>query len=143
MGLFENLMALRIHQVLSLISTYFFEYISASPYETVDVGQCIDDAELSFTLEFRSGDLLIVVERYTLSAFTLEIDHYNYLYVDSSNKPIVSYDNSPHHPEVSSFPHHKHYYPKRTFRPLPFSGDLLDALSEIKWSMTSRGQNAH
>ena len=139
MGFLENLVTLRIQQVLSEISVHFSELIKASPYETLDTARFVYAGELLFTVEFNDGSSLVILEKYSLMHYALKITLYNYIYLDSSNNPIVSYDNSPHHPEISSFPHHKHYYPKRKFRPLPFSGDLLDALSEIKWIMTNSG----
>lgn len=33
--------------------------------------------------------------------------HYSYQYVRNGER-IFRYDNAPHHPEISSFPHHKH-----------------------------------
>lgn len=33
---------------------------------------------------------------------------YRYHYMDTTQEIIFRYDNAPHHPEVSSFPHHKH-----------------------------------
>jgi hypothetical protein len=28
--------------------------------------------------------------------------------MDSANQMIFRYDNAPHHPEIATFPHHKH-----------------------------------
>ena len=33
---------------------------------------------------------------------------YRYQYMDESQTLIFRYDNAPHHPEIHSFPHHKH-----------------------------------
>ena len=33
---------------------------------------------------------------------------YTYHYQDRQNNLIFRYDNAPHHPEVSTHPHHKH-----------------------------------
>ncbi len=33
---------------------------------------------------------------------------YRYQYMDRQNLLIFRYDNAPHHPYISSFPHHKH-----------------------------------
>ncbi len=33
---------------------------------------------------------------------------YRYQYMDAEQNLIFRYDNAPHHPEVRSFPHHKH-----------------------------------
>ena len=36
------------------------------------------------------------------------IINYRYHYMDSKNNLIFRYDNAPHYPNVSTFPHHKH-----------------------------------
>ena len=33
---------------------------------------------------------------------------YRYHYMDSNNEIIFRYDNAKHHPEIETFPHHKH-----------------------------------
>lgn len=33
---------------------------------------------------------------------------YRYQYMDKSRSLVFRYDNAPHHPEIASFPHHKH-----------------------------------
>ena len=33
---------------------------------------------------------------------------YNYHWADATNQLIQRWDNTPHHPEVSGFPHHAH-----------------------------------
>ncbi|MDI6794765.1 MAG: hypothetical protein QME81_18180 [bacterium] len=40
--------------------------------------------------------------------------------------------------DVSSFPHHKHYYPRDKYKPVAFSGNLIDFLQEVKWKMESQ-----
>jgi len=35
-------------------------------------------------------------------------DKYSYHFMNSSNDLIFRYDNAKHHPELSTFPHHKH-----------------------------------
>lgn len=45
---------------------------------------------------------------YIVAKEWLEIRTYAYHYQDSLKKLIFRYDNRPHHPEISSFPHHKH-----------------------------------
>ncbi len=36
------------------------------------------------------------------------IINYRYHYMDSKNNLIFRYDNAPHYPSISTFPHHKH-----------------------------------
>ena len=33
---------------------------------------------------------------------------YSYYWLDSENELIIGWDNAPHHPKISSYPHHKH-----------------------------------
>ena len=53
---------------------------------------------------------------------------YRYHYMDSLSLMTFRYDNAPHHPEVKSFPHHKH-----TSSGIKESGmpNIRDILSEI------------
>ena len=37
-----------------------------------------------------------------------EILAYSYYWIDPSGKIIEGWDNAPHHPEVETFPHHRH-----------------------------------
>ena len=49
--------------------------------------------------------------------------------MDARGKIIFRYDNAPHHPELSSFPHHKHTYNGRV---IPVEEPTLtDVLEEI------------
>ncbi len=38
-----------------------------------------------------------------------KLDKYSYYWLDETNSLIIGWDNAPHHPSVSSFPHHKHF----------------------------------
>lgn len=79
------------------------------------------------------GSKLYVAEEYGLLNYRLDISHYFYALSDHNGKIILSFDNVPHYPELATFPHHKHLYPKSKHNPIGFSGDLKDALEEIKW----------
>ena len=56
--------------------------------------------------------------------------HYSYTYMQSGNQ-VFRYDNAPHHPEISTHPHHKHSGPRDT---LSAAGEpvLSEVLSEIE-----------
>lgn len=63
---------------------------------------------LRIRVRFSSGHLLELNE-----AFFVEREHikhlgYRYHFQNSQNNLVFRYDNTPHFPEVNSFPHHKH-----------------------------------
>ena len=49
-------------------------------------------------------------------------------YQDANNRLILRYDNAPHHPEISTHPHHKHIGERIEASEAP---DLSDVLREI------------
>jgi hypothetical protein len=49
--------------------------------------------------------------------------------MDKSQKMIFRYDNAKHHPEIETFPHHKHTSDKIENGKEP---ELIDVLSEIQ-----------
>ena len=80
-------------------------------------------------VEFVDGSKLFIKERYFLERRALLIK-YVYIYRNANGLEIFRCDNSPHHPDVWTFPHHKHYV--HTDRIYPFSGGLADFISEIE-----------
>lgn len=56
--------------------------------------------------------------------------HYAYTYVRGSQRTF-RYDNAPHHPEISTFPHHKHVGPRDLLSPMEKPA-LAQVLSEIQ-----------
>jgi hypothetical protein len=44
----------------------------------------------------------------TESSKKLSIDKYRLHYMNDTGQMVFRYDNSPHHPELDSYPHHKH-----------------------------------
>ena len=69
--------------------------------------------DYDFLLGLLFVDGRIVFSNDTVLEFTESINpdrfKYRYHYMNSSGKLIFRYDNVPHHPEVSTFPNHKHY----------------------------------
>ncbi len=62
---------------------------------------------------------------------TLSVDKYRFHYMDRQNRMIFRYDNAPHHPDLTSFPHHKHISNRTiaaSFKELP---DILEEISAI------------
>lgn len=76
-----------------------------------------EDYEVEYTGTFRAnivfedGSRLIV--RFSLKADD-DIEEYNYAYqyLDPQGERILRYDDAPHHPEVSTYPHHLHRGPE-------------------------------
>ncbi len=58
-------------------------------------------------LRFFDGSFLVVREELEVRSGVLHKVAYVYHY-QASDRLIFRYDNAPHHPEVSTFPHHKH-----------------------------------
>jgi len=56
---------------------------------------------------------------------------YRFHFMDSADKMIFRYDNAPHHPEVPTYPHHKHIQDEEKPKQSKEIG-LRDVLSEIE-----------
>lgn len=56
---------------------------------------------------------------------------YRFHFMDSADKMIFRYDNAPHHPKVTTYPHHKHIRGEEKPKPSKEIG-LRDVLSEIE-----------
>lgn len=59
------------------------------------------------TIVFEGGSRLVV--RFTLRGNDdIEEHHYAYVYLDAQGQRVFQYDDAPHHPELSTHPHHVH-----------------------------------
>ena len=67
-----------------------------------------DRVNLRIRIRFTNGYLLELTE--AVKAEKLMINHLNYRYhfQDDHNNLVFRYDNTPHFPDIESFPHHKH-----------------------------------
>jgi hypothetical protein len=63
------------------------------------------------SIVFQNGSRLIV--RFSLKSHG-EVEEYNYAYqyLDPQGERILRYDDAPHHPEISTHPHHLHRGPE-------------------------------
>lgn len=61
----------------------------------------------------------------------LVIAKYRLHYMNSNKEMIFRYDNASHHPEVSSFPHHKHIQNKVVDASMPSIKNVLNEISSI------------
>jgi hypothetical protein len=89
---------------------------------------------LRLRLCFADQALLEISEAIVLSADGLQWLSYRYHYQDPLGALVLRYDNTPHHPEISSHPHHKHVGEQVVASARPA---LEDVLQEVQ---TFRGQ---
>ena len=60
---------------------------------------------------------------------TLLIDKYRLQYMNIAGQMLFRYDNSPHHPEIGSHPHHKHTPDSLRSSNMPSLKDVLNEIS--------------
>jgi hypothetical protein len=65
-------------------------------------------ANLRIKLHLADNSLLEVSEALAVEGSSLTWLSYRYHWQDTTGHLILRYDNAPHHPEVGTFPHHKH-----------------------------------
>ncbi|WP_423224712.1 toxin-antitoxin system TumE family protein [Candidatus Amarolinea aalborgensis] len=65
-------------------------------------------SEFYARLRFPDHSQLQVVEKLIVKRYSLVKDRYAYHFQRADGVLVFRYDNVPHHPEVKSFPHHKH-----------------------------------
>lgn len=63
---------------------------------------------LRLRLRFGNGNLLEINEAIVIENHALVTLGYRYHFQDSNNQLLFRYDDTPHFPELSTFPHHKH-----------------------------------
>ena len=86
-------------------------------------------ANLRIRLRFQSGCLLEINEAIIVEDGALKTLGYRYHLQRASNELVFRYDNTPHFPDLPSFPHHKHLQNAVVASSKP---DLLDILQEAK-----------
>lgn len=63
---------------------------------------------LRIRIRFNDGRLLEISEAIVVDGDSLEFLDYRYHCQEENNHLIFRYDSTPHFPEISTFPHHKH-----------------------------------
>ncbi|MEE4604655.1 MAG: DUF6516 family protein [Desulfobacteraceae bacterium] len=86
-------------------------------------------ANLRIRVRFLSGHLFEVNEAIVIEANQLKHLDYRYHFQDQQNNLIFRYDNTPHFPDLKSFPHHKHLKNKVEDSDEPL---ILDVINEAK-----------
>jgi hypothetical protein len=80
---------------------------------------------------FIDHSTLELFERVLVMNSETERTKYSYHWQNNNNKLIHRWDNAPHHPELSSFPHHQHN-PSETIASSDISGlDILKHIARI------------
>jgi len=67
-----------------------------------------DRVNLRIRIRFATGYLLELNEAAILEGENIKHLGYRYHFQDTKNQLIFRYDNTPHYPNLKSFPHHKH-----------------------------------
>ena len=86
-------------------------------------------ANLRIGLRFQSGCLLEINEAIIVENGVLKTLGYRYHFQRTGNELLFRYDNTPHLPDLPSFPHYKHLCDAVVASSKP---DLLDVLQEAK-----------
>lgn len=86
-------------------------------------------ANLRIRLRFQNGCLLEINEAIIVEDGALKTLGYRYHLQSAGNELVFRYDNTPHFPDLPSFPHHKHLRNAVVAASKP---DLLDVLQEAK-----------
>ena len=82
-------------------------------------------------LRFWDGSLLEFVEVLVMRGVILNKVDYAYHYQDKDDSLIFRYDNAPHYPHISSFPHHKHVQQNVEAAKSPHLGDVLREIDSL------------
>lgn len=77
-------------------------------YELAEMRLSANTGYVEGSVTFTNGARLIFFEFFRQTASETAREKYRYHFMDADNRLIFRYDNAPHHPEVASFPHHKH-----------------------------------
>ena len=94
--------------------TQYFDLITTILENSPAVAKELEVEQLDFrrgtidgVLYFADGSRLEFTERVVIENAKPVKRDYRYQYVKSQS-PIFRYDNAPHHPQLATFPHHKH-----------------------------------
>lgn len=81
-----------------------------SEIERLEIREIVPNrkARIEGRLRFWNGSLLEFIEVLEEHGLILAKMDYAYHYQDGDKNLVFRYDNAPHHPEVTTHPHHKH-----------------------------------
>jgi len=92
-----------------------------------------DRVNLRIRIRFAQGHLLELNEAIIAESESINSLGYRYHFQDDHNRLLFRYDNTPHYPDLRSFPHHKHLADKviSSKKPSPQSA-ILEAAQKLK-----------
>ena len=112
MNLEDSLLVIRLYSVLTTLADKLGNQLDKNQFTSLfDEERILAERRLVLSLELQAGQCILIIERYIFRRHQLAITHYNYALFSAEGTPIFSCDNASHHPEVGTFPHHKHHYP--------------------------------
>jgi hypothetical protein len=95
-------------------------------FEEIDVHECYIRGVITLI-----NDFTLHVAEYVVTAPDVTRPKYRYHLQDSEGASVSRWDNAPHHPEVSSFPHHIHDGDEVKSSPPVTIPDVLDVLLQV------------
>lgn len=90
---------------------------------------------LRIRLRFSDNSLLELSEAIQITGNTLQQISHRYHYQTSVGKTIFRYDDAPHHPEIKTYPHHKHVFDEVLECSHP---DIEMVINEVKEYLTKQ-----
>ncbi|MEI1375736.1 DUF6516 family protein [Nostoc sp. UHCC 0926] len=113
-----------IEQLLLNCSNTYIEEYSAVILNT-------ERANLRIRIRFALKYLLAVSEAFVIVDNQITYIDYRYHFQDEQNSLIFRYDNTPHFPNLPSFPHHKHLFDNVIACEKPHIADVLQEVMEF------------
>jgi hypothetical protein len=77
-------------------------------YDLVEAQSSAHTSYLEGSVTFTNNARLIFFEFWRQTNSGLERDKYRYHLMNSQGQLVFRYDNAPHHPQIATFPDHKH-----------------------------------
>ena len=99
-----NILSSYLNQIEQAIQQYSNAYVEYYEEEILT----LERTNLRIRLRFQQEYLLEINEAIIIIDNQLEFLDYRYHFQDGKNQLIFRYDSTPHFPNLSNFPHHKH-----------------------------------
>jgi hypothetical protein len=94
-------------------------------------GPALETVYLKGRLLIIDSSILEIAIFATESRKTVSIEKYRLHYMNSTGQMLFLYDNAPHHPEIDSYPYHKHTSDRIVPSTMPTLKDILNEISAI------------
>lgn len=86
---------------------------------------------LKGSVTFIDASVLSIAIFLVQSGNKIQFEKYRYQYMDAKGEMLFRYDNANHHPELQTFPHHKHLKDRVKAANMPDIGDVINEISAI------------